>query len=158
MCLRQARRELPPVPVSAAATEQPRVIRGASLECPDSDSEEEDNLDLGVWYREVHAAAAPVRSADLRRVESSHGNSRIDISSVQCLGLVKSKGTRRGARNPSRKNDLKKGHAVETKWGPYILKAKCVNGWNCDFRDSQPGGWFFEYKDCHMFIGNLDSV
>ena len=67
MCLRQARRELPPVPVSAAATEQPRVIRGASLECPDSDSDEEDNLDLGVWYREVHAAAAPVRSADLRR-------------------------------------------------------------------------------------------
>ena len=136
-------------------TAQPRIFRESTQPClgPESDSDEWTNCQsLGQRFKEAQAsAAAPGNSVDsVRLVESSRSVTRTNINAVRCLGIVRSKGTRRGAQ-PSRKNDLKKGHAVNTTWGPCVLKEKCKSGWNCDFRDDRPGGWYVEYKD--MLLG-----
>jgi hypothetical protein len=110
---------------------------------PDSDSDD--------WCvplpRVADEFASAAASGKCRVVENSRGARRVDINAVQCLGVVKSKGARSGGPGQSWKDDMKKGHAVNTEWGPCILKARCVGGWNCNFRDGNPGGWFVESQD-----------
>ena len=144
----QARRVVHADPVSRAS-KQPRLARSPTRESAVSDSDE--NLDL----QQFVSLASPATSDNLRLLESSHSSTRVDIRAVRCLGVVRSKGTRKGV-PASRKFDLKKGHAVDTTWGPCILKAQCKGGWNCDFRDDHPGGWFVEIKD--MLLGAADNI
>ena len=89
-------------------------------------------------------------------LETSRSNARLDFNGVSCLGVVPSKGRRGKALEGSRKNFLKEGQAMNTTWGYCILKAKCKLGWNCDFRDEHPGGWFVEFKD--MVLGPSDNL
>ena len=82
----------------------------------------------------------------VRLTEHTSSTERLDPRMIACLGVVKTKGRRRQQGN-KQEAVFKRGRAVNTKWGPGILKAKCVGGWNVDFRDGHPGGWFVDMKD-----------
>ena len=78
--------------------------------------------------------------------EDSASMNRLDPSTIQCLGIVKSKGRKRHLES-SDASGFKRGRAMSTRWGPCILKAKCKDGWNVDFRDGHAGGWFVDMHD-----------
>ena len=136
------------------ATKQARVVRGPPVESPDSESD----MDLPSQELKERVETPEIeRTSRMRLLESSRGSARVDINALQCLGIVKRKGARAGGPPvQSRKDDLKKGHAVITKWGPCIIKSRCVGGWNCNFRDGHPGGWYVEFKD--MLLGPTTRI
>ena len=88
------------------------------MESPDSESD----MDLPSQELKERVETPEIeRTSRMRLLESSRGSARVDINAVQCLGIVKRKGARAGGPPvQSRKDDLKKGHAVNTKLGPCI--------------------------------------
>ena len=107
-----------------------------------SDVDSDDEVMLDELLRRGNVA-----SADLRCIEvSGQLQTRVDPSQVACLGAVKSKG-RKPKGNVHQPSELKRGHAVVTTWGSCILRARASGGWNCDFRDDHPGGWFVPHAE-----------
>jgi hypothetical protein len=128
--------------IAERRAQQPRHVRSPTLDHAD------DGADDSFWNVSLAQLVSPSwDTIRLRLTESSVDSSqKLDPNTVACLVVVKSKGRRRSSKTLADDGVFKRGRAVNTTWGPCILKSKAAGGWNCDFRDDKPGGWYVEMK------------
>ena len=89
----------------------------------------------------------------VRLTETSRDARQLNPHMIACLGIIKHKGRKSSKTGQKKETNFKRGRAVMTRWGPGILMARCHNGWNVDFRDEHPGGWYVEHTD---FVACMD--
>jgi hypothetical protein len=123
---------------------QPRKARQQTLTRGDPDERDErEEISL------AHLSDKTWNTARTRVTECSKNDAsdKMDPRLIDCLGVVPSKGRHKSKSKVQDLSHFKRGRAMNTVWGPCILKAKAQKGWNCDFRDGTAGGWFVAMND-----------